>query len=61
MPRDYSLTGPDARRAVDAGLVTEDWYRTPIDRKQMKALTAELNAAMRAASSSQIARGQCSG
>ena len=38
MPRDYSLTGPDAQRAVDAGLVTEDWYRTPIDRKEMKAL-----------------------
>ncbi|SCM66431.1 fatty acid desaturase [Donghicola eburneus] len=38
MPRDYSLIGPDAQRAVDAGLVTEDWYRTPIDRKEMKAL-----------------------
>ena len=38
MPRDYSLIGPDAQRAVDAGLVTEHWYRTPIDRKEMKAL-----------------------
>ncbi|WP_300437149.1 fatty acid desaturase [uncultured Mameliella sp.] len=38
MPRDYDLTGGDARRALDAGLVTEDWYKTPIDRKQMKAL-----------------------
>ncbi len=38
MPRDYDLTGGYARRALDAGLVTEDWYKTPIDRKQMKAL-----------------------
>ena len=38
MPRDYSLTGPDAQRALAEGLVTEDWYRTPIDRKTMKAL-----------------------
>ena len=38
MPRDYSLLGPDGERAVADGLVTEDWYRTPIDRKTMKAL-----------------------
>lgn len=38
MPRDYSLVGPDSIRAVETGLVTEDWYRTPIDRKEMKAL-----------------------
>ncbi|MEQ8365365.1 MAG: fatty acid desaturase [Roseicyclus sp.] len=38
MPRDYDLLGPDATRAVTMGLVTEDWYRTPIDRKIMKAL-----------------------
>lgn len=38
MPRDYSLIGPDSQRALEAGLVTEDWYRTPIDRKEMKAL-----------------------
>lgn len=38
MPRDYSLTGPEGPRAVAAGLVTEDWYRTPIERKEMKAL-----------------------
>lgn len=36
--RDYSLLGPDADRAVAQGLVTEDWYRTPIDRKVMKGL-----------------------
>ncbi|MBS8225525.1 fatty acid desaturase [Vannielia litorea] len=38
MPRDYDLLGPDAQSAVAKGLVTEDWYRTPIDRKVMKAL-----------------------
>lgn len=37
-PRDYSLLGPDADRAVAEGLVTENWYRTPIERKDMKAL-----------------------
>ena len=37
-PRDYSLLGPDADHAVKVGLVTEDWYKTPIDRKLMKAL-----------------------
>lgn len=38
MPRDYSLLGDDAKRAVTDGLVTDDWYRTPIDRKTMKQL-----------------------
>lgn len=36
--RDYSLLGPSARSAVENGLVTENWYRTPIDRKVMKSL-----------------------
>ncbi len=36
--RDYSLLGPDARRAVDAGLAAADWYHTDIPRKEMKAL-----------------------
>ena len=36
--RDYSLLGPDADRAVAEGLVTTDWYRTPVPRKEMKAL-----------------------
>ena len=38
MPRDYSLLGSDADLAVANGLVTEDWYKTPIDRKVMKSL-----------------------
>jgi len=36
--RDYNLLGPDANRAVAEGLVTTEWYRTPVSRKQMKAL-----------------------
>ena len=38
MPRDYSLYGADAAAAAANGLVTEDWYRTPLDRKVMKGL-----------------------
>lgn len=38
MARDYDLTGDSASRALAAGLVTEDWYRTPIPRPVMKAL-----------------------
>ena len=38
MPRDYDLLGADAKSAVANGLVTEDWYRTHLDRKTMKAL-----------------------
>lgn len=36
--RDYSLLGPNAQRAVDAGLSAADWYLTDIPRKEMKAL-----------------------
>jgi len=38
VPRDYDLLGADAKSAEANGLVTEDWYRTPLDRKTMKAL-----------------------
>ena len=34
----YSLTGPQAARAVAAGLAGADWYRVPIPRAEMKAL-----------------------
>jgi fatty acid desaturase len=37
-PRDYSLTGPEAVRAVERGLASADWYRAPIPRKRMKDL-----------------------
>ncbi len=36
--RDYSLLGPDAERAVEAGLTAAEWYHTDIPRKEMKEL-----------------------
>ena len=36
--RDYSLLGPDAKRAVETGLAAADWYHSDIPRKEMKAL-----------------------
>ena len=36
--RDYSLTGPSARHAVEAGLVAAEWYHTDVPRKVMKDL-----------------------
>jgi fatty acid desaturase len=37
-PRDYSLTGPSSRRAVEVGLAAAEWYHTEVPRKQMKQL-----------------------
>ena len=39
-PRDYSLTGPSSRHAVEAGLVAAEWYHTEVPRKVMKDLMA---------------------
>lgn len=36
--RDYSLLGPDARRAVETGLAAAEWYHSEVPRKDMKAL-----------------------
>ena len=36
--RDYSMLGPDARKAVETGLAAAEWYHTDIPRKQMKAM-----------------------
>jgi fatty acid desaturase len=36
--RDYSLTGPEAQRAIDRGLSQAQWYKTDIPRKQLKEL-----------------------
>lgn len=36
--RDYSLLGPDAKRAVETGLAAAEWYHTDVPRKEMKAL-----------------------
>ncbi len=36
--RDYSLTGEEARKAVESGLATAAWYHTDVPRKTMKDL-----------------------
>jgi fatty acid desaturase len=36
--RDYSLTGPEAERAVEKGLSHAHWYKTSVPRKRMKEL-----------------------
>ena len=38
MERSYSLTGPASHEAIERGLANADWYRTPVDRKVLKAL-----------------------
>ena len=37
-PRDYSLTGRDARYAEEHHLVSAQWYQAPIPRKRLKEL-----------------------
>lgn len=36
--RDYSLTGPSSRRAVEIGLASAEWYHSEVPRKVMKEL-----------------------
>ncbi len=36
--RDYSLSGPDGKRAVEVGLSAISWYHSDITREEMKAL-----------------------
>lgn len=36
--RDYSLTGPSSRHAVEAGLAAAEWYHSDVPRKVMKDL-----------------------
>ena len=36
--RNYSLLGPDAKRAVELGLASAEWYHTDVPRKTMKEL-----------------------
>jgi len=38
MPRDYSLVGPEAKRATELGLVSAQWFVAPVPRKRMKEL-----------------------
>ena len=37
-PRDYSLTGPGAKHAIEAGLASAEWYHSDVPRKVMKDL-----------------------
>ena len=36
--RDYSLNGAETKRAWERGLVSAEWYKTPVPRERMKAL-----------------------
>jgi fatty acid desaturase len=36
--RDYSLTGPENKRAQERGLVAAEWYTSPIPRQRLKEL-----------------------
>ncbi len=38
LTRDYSLLGEDGRLAAEHGLVSAEWYRTPVERKRLKEL-----------------------
>lgn len=42
-PRNYSMLGPDARRAVETGLAAAEWYHSDVPRKEMKALMQRTN------------------
>ena len=37
-PRDYSLIGRDAKRAVEQGMASAQWYQAPIERARLKEL-----------------------
>ncbi|WP_135556602.1 fatty acid desaturase family protein [Paenibacillus cymbidii] len=41
--RDYSLTGPENKRAEERGLAAADWYSSPIPRAKMKELMKRRN------------------
>ncbi len=41
--RDYSLTGPERQRAIDAGMVSAQWYHSEVPRKVVKELMRRRN------------------
>ncbi|GLX67012.1 fatty acid desaturase family protein [Paenibacillus glycanilyticus] len=41
--RDYSLSGPENKRALESGLASAEWYASPIPRKRMKELMKRKN------------------
>jgi len=38
IPRDYSLTGPSSKHAIEIGLASAEWYHTEVPRKAIKDL-----------------------
>ena len=38
VPREYSLTGPSSRHAIEIGLASAEWYHTEVPRKLIKDL-----------------------
>jgi Na+-transporting NADH:ubiquinone oxidoreductase subunit F len=41
--RDYSLTGVESQRAVNAGLAEAEWYKSPVPREAMRELLVRKN------------------
>jgi fatty acid desaturase len=41
--RNYSLTGPEGKRALERGITSAEWYESPIPRKRMKELMKRKN------------------
>lgn len=41
--RDYSLSGPEKERAKKKGLVSAEWYKSPVPRKELKKLMKRRN------------------
>ncbi len=41
--RDYSITGPESKRAQEKGLAMADWYTSPIPRPKLKELMKRRN------------------
>ena len=41
--RDYSLNGEETRRAWEKGLVSAEWYRSPVPRARLKELMKRRN------------------
>ncbi len=41
--RDYSILGPERQKAIEKGLVSAQWYQSPVSRKRLKELMARQN------------------
>jgi hypothetical protein len=43
LERDYGLTGPGSRQAIEAGLADAAWYSPPVDADRMQQLMVRSN------------------